>query len=98
MAENVNPGWRISAMSEAGLLYTCLRTGVPGVRARAVDESDREPLGWHQWRDWHTEEQLRYAGLRPTRRSGGIISILCLWRPPGHKTSPAAPHDLVRGC
>lgn len=43
-----------------------------------VDESDCEPLGWHQWRDWRTEEQLDMLdfGLLCSR---GIISILASW-------------------
>lgn len=56
-----------------------------------VDESDREPLGWHQWHDWHMKGKLDMLDSGLLSCSSGIISILCLWRPVGHKNDQLPP-------
>lgn len=90
MAENVNSGWQIHVIIIRGRTLLHVLKDIPGC-TECVDESDCEPLGWHQRHDWHIEEQLDMldSGLLSAAMvllafcaSGGLLVIKTTQLPP----------------
>lgn len=99
MAENANSVWQIHAISETGLSitrkgwYTC--RWAASMNQIVIRAFGLAPPAWLAHR-----VAVGYAGPWPghyvSHYSHGIISILCLRRPPGHKKDFGAPFALVR--